>query len=217
MGVLDPGMRPPALESALRAYAAGALPGPLHALIGAHLELCSHNRDFVAALEGQHASLDVAQASPCCLRKREDRLAAILEQEPLPREKCCRPASQGWPRALAHYVPQGVDGLAFRTLLPGIRECALGGEGEAKAYFYRVRGGKKVPDHLHEGEEFTLVLEGALEDNGRRYGPGEINVAGEATHAPVAVPGEECLCFVVLTGPLRLTGPVGRFLNRFMN
>lgn len=210
--------RAPVLEQALRGYASGALPPPLHALIGAHLELSCENRDFVAGLEKKHASLGIAHAAPCEMRQREDRLAAILEQEPLAREQCCRAPREGWPRALQHFLSAPPESLPFRTLLPGISECRLASEQNAEALLYRVRGGKKIPEHIHQGEEFTLVLSGALLDRGRRYGAGDVNIGDDSeAHAPVAEAGQDCICFVVLTGRLRLTGPIGRLFNRFMS
>jgi hypothetical protein len=92
--------RPKALEDALKGYAAGALPGALHALVGAHLELSCQSREFVASLERSLASQNLIEAKPCTLRAGQDRLAAILQQEPLTREKCCREPSPGWPRTL---------------------------------------------------------------------------------------------------------------------
>ena len=209
--------RPRVLESALKGYAAGSLPRALHALLGAHLELSCENRAFVASLESSLATKDLSEGHPCAMRAGKDRLAAILDKEPLPREKCCREPNPGWPRALRHYLGDAPEKLPFRTLLPGIAECRLSGDENAEALLYKVRGGKKIPEHAHEGEEYTLVLSGALLDRGRRYCPGDVNVGDDSVqHAPVAAPGQDCICFVVFTGPLRLTGPFGRFLNRFM-
>jgi putative transcriptional regulator len=217
MNALTRHERPKALEAALKGYAAGSLPRALHALVGAHLELSCENRDFVAALEGSLASKDLMGAAPCEMRAGSARLAAILEQEPLAREKCCRDSNPGWPRALRHYMGEEPEKLPFRTLLPGISECRLSGDENAEALLYKVRGGKTIPEHVHMGEEFTLVLSGALLDRGQRYCPGDVNIGDDSVqHAPVAAPGQECICFVVLTGPLRLTGTIGRLFNRFM-
>lgn len=217
MGSLALQPRNPVLEQALRDYAGGTLPRALHALVGAHLELSCEHRDFVASLEKTHASNGIVRAAPCEMRQREDRLAAIFEREPLPREQCCRAPRDGWPRALQHYLSGAPENLPFRTLLPGIAECRLASEDNAEALLYKVRGGKKIPEHIHEGEEFTLVLSGALLDRGRRYSPGDVNIGDDSeAHSPMAEAGQECLCFVVLTGRLKLTGPIGRLFNRFM-
>lgn len=217
MGLSAHTNRNPVLEQALRAYAGGALPRALHALIGAHLELSCENRDFVTSLERDYAASDIVRASPCEVRAREDRLAAILAHDPLPKEQCCREPREGWPRALQHYLSTPPDKLPFRTLLPGIAECRLASEDNAEALLYKVRGGRKIPEHIHEGEEFTLVLSGALLDRGRRFCPGDVNIGDDSeAHAPVADAGQDCLCFVVLTGRLKLTGPIGRLFNRFM-
>jgi putative transcriptional regulator len=82
---------------------------------------------------------------------------------------------------------------------------------------YRIRAGKKMPQHTHEGSEYTLVIRGAFSDVTGRYGCGDVAISDEdIDHTPVAEAGEECLCFAVMDAPLRLTGPIGRFFNRFV-
>jgi putative transcriptional regulator len=82
---------------------------------------------------------------------------------------------------------------------------------------YRIRAGKKMPQHTHEGSEYTLVIRGAFSDVTGRYGRGDVAISDEdLDHTPIAEAGEECLCFAVMDAPLRLTGPIGRFLNRFV-
>ncbi len=207
----------PLLEQALLGYAAGTLPCALHALIGAHLELSEENRAFVAALENSRAGADIVSAPGGALHGRDARLAAILSKAPLAREQCHSARCPGYPRALRHYLAAPPDRLPFRTVLPGISECRLAGEEGTQARLYCLCGGRKVPEHTHEGEEFTLVLSGALLDRGRRFRPGDINLGDERDpHAPMAEAGQNCLCFAVLTGRLRLTGPVGRLFNRLM-
>ena len=38
----------------------------------------------------------------------------------------------------------------------------------------------------------------------------------DVDHRPIADEGEDCLCFAVTEGSLRLTGPVGRFFAPFL-
>ena len=74
-----------------------------------------------------------------------------------------------------------------------------------------------MPQHTHHGNELTLVLKGAFTDETGLYARGDVAFAtSDIDHQPVAEADEECLCFAVVDGGLRLTGPVGRFLNVFM-
>ena len=48
-----------------------------------------------------------------------------------------------------------------------------------------------------------------------RYARGDLAIADSALdHQPVADSGEDCICFAVTDAPLRLTGPVGRIVER---
>ncbi len=204
----------PSREALLAAYAAGQLPCAAHALVAAHLEISPENRVFVASLEESLAK-EFSVDRPCCeIRKREARLDAIF---------CCdqqahkAPCDSDIPRALRHFLGRCVDEMPYRTVLPGIRECRIEGEGGMNAMLYRIAPGKKIPQHSHEGTEITLVLRGGFSDGTGHYVRGDIAIADEdVDHIPVADKGEECVCFAVLDAPLRLTGPVGRLLNRFM-
>jgi putative transcriptional regulator len=47
------------------------------------------------------------------------------------------------------------------------------------------------------------------------YRRGDIAIADqEVDHRPVADREEDCICFAVTDAPIRLTGPVGRLLQR---
>ncbi len=201
----------PSLEMVLAGYAAGSLPRALHALVGAHLEMSSANRAFVASLEDSLAQ-DVAGQSPGTIRARQSRLDAIFA--------CAAAApriSGEDPKCLVHFLGKPVDDLTFRTILPGVRECRIATGDGTQALLFRIRAGRKLPQHAHEGSEVTLVLRGGFRDETGHYGCGDIAVAGEdLDHTPVADPDEECVCFAVLDAPLRLTGPIGRLFNRFI-
>jgi putative transcriptional regulator len=61
----------------------------------------------------------------------------------------------------------------------------------------------------------VLVLEGGYSDNTGHYRRGEIVLADrDVDHRPVADLGEACICFIVHEGGIRLTGPMGRIVER---
>lgn len=202
---------PSSLELILAGYASGTLPPALHALIGAHLELSPVNRPFVRSLEDA-LSRTVTQEAPCAIRAREERLAAIFACGTDPGGR--RASAVDEPKALLHFLGKPVDELDFRTILPGVRECRLKTDGGVNAVFYKIRAGRKMPQHSHEGSEVTLVLRGGFRDEAGHFRRGDIAVADEhLDHVPVADDDEECLCFAVLDAPLRLTGIFGRWAN----
>lgn len=203
------------MDALLASYAAGSLPKSLHALIGAHLELNPHSRDYVSTLEAALARAVESQPIQSAGHRRE-RLDAIFALAPDPEDGSER-AENSDPKALRHFLGRDLDTLEFRTVLPGVKECRIETDDGTTAIFYRIRGGKKMPQHTHEGSEYTLVIRGAFSDVTGRYGRGDVAISDEEIdHTPIAEEGEECLCFAVMDAPLRLTGPIGRYFNRFI-
>jgi putative transcriptional regulator len=199
------------MDALLAAYAAGSLPRSLHALVGSHLELQSANRAYVSSLE-ESLGRGVDNAASPPLRDRQARLAAIFatDQDVQRREAAM-------PRALAHFFGRDLDDLDFRSVLPGIKECRLEAGDGTVAVLYRIRPGRKMPQHTHEGSEVTLVLKGGFTDESGHYARGDVAITDEhVDHVPVADDDEECICFAVMDAPLRLTGPIGRLFNRFI-
>ncbi len=85
-----------------------------------------------------------------------------------------------------------------------------------KTRLLRIKAGTALPQHTHEGHEFTLLLAGGFSDASGHYLRGDVAVADASVdHRPVADDGEDCLCLAVTDAPLRLTGPFGRYLNFF--
>lgn len=209
-----------AMDTLLAAYAAGGLPKSLHALVGSHLELNPDSRVYVHALETALAS-SVDESEPVIVKNRLARLDEIFSAEPVKSRVSGDHVSDtplsDEPRALRHFLGRSIDSLEFRTVLPGVKECHIETDDGTTAILYRIRGGKKMPQHTHEGSEVTLVIRGAFRDESGYYGRGAVAITDEdIDHTPVAVEGEECLCFAVTDAPLRLTGPIGKYLNRFI-
>jgi hypothetical protein len=122
------------------------------------------------------------------------------------------------PLALRSYVGRHLDVLRWRTILPGIKECRITRNARGEASLLRCRPGMALPAHTHEGREATLVLQGAFSDVTGRYTLGEIEVADDTVdHRPVADRTAECIVFVVLEAPVKLTGLFGRLIQRIYN
>jgi putative transcriptional regulator len=86
-------------------------------------------------------------------------------------------------------------------------------DGEASLLW--IRAGQAMLSHTHSGLEATLVLKGGFADIHGHYERGDIAVADETVdHKPVADDTEDCICFVVSEGHVKLTGPIGRIFSR---
>jgi len=209
-----------ALDTLLAHYARGALSAPLHVLVASHLELRPESRRFVGALEGVVASA-IVQEDPVHISDRDARLAAIFAAEaesetPVRARSACSGISGDVPHPLARYLGQSLTEVPWRSLLPGVKEYRIEDNEEGEAVLYWIKGGRKMPFHTHEGSEYTLVLKGAFSDLNGHYGRGDIAIAdADVDHRPIADPDADCFCFAVTDAPLKLTGPIGRIVQRF--
>ncbi len=200
------------LDALLAAYCAGALDPATHALIASHLILAPQNRRFVAALEDLAAG-EVERAAPSPLSDRDQRLAAIFNS-PVPYASLA--SSSVLPGPLLRLIGSDIGDLKWRKKLPGVREFKVGESERGEASLLWIGGGRRVPSHTHEGSEVTLVLKGAFSDVTGNYRRGDIAIAeADLDHRPMTSETEDCICFAVTDAPLRLTGPVGRILDRF--
>jgi putative transcriptional regulator len=203
------------LDALLAGYAAGSLTPELHSLVAAHLTIRPENRAFVSKLEQlKAAGLDEVEPQPVADRARC--LAAIFgSQAPVPAPALAE--DPVLPAPLLRLVGRPLDEIRWRTLLPGIREHKLAGQHDCDASLLWVRAGRTMPSHSHDGSEITLVLKGGFSDETGHYRRGDIAFAdSEIDHHPLADADEDCICFAVTDAPLRLTGPIGRIVQRIM-
>jgi putative transcriptional regulator len=200
----------------LAAYAGGAVSRPLAVLVESHCALRPASRSFVRALEGQGGA-EVEAAPPLALQNgRDAALAAILAADnrdsPGPAVEAVDPVL---PSPLRRYVGHGLEEVHWRWLMPGLKEHRFADKGVSLLW---AKGGAKLPVHTHDGMEVTLVLSGAFSDKTGCYARGDIEIGDdELDHQPIVERGQDCVCFVVAEGALRLTGPFGRWIDRLQS
>lgn len=196
-------------------YASGSAPEAVSVLVAAHLELCPAARETLARLEAVGGALleelPPVGLSPAGIEAVFAKLDGLAQDAPVPAPPSAAP---GLPRALAPYLPGGLDGLAWKNAGRGFEEASLGRRGRHAMSLLRARDGGRVPTHSHTGTEFLLVLDGAFHDERARYSRGEVCVGDSDTlHTPTVDRGTSCLCLLVDDGTVRLPGLAGRLLN----
>lgn len=217
-------------DEVLMAYAAGSLPEALSLVVASHITLCPVCRAEVENFEALGGSL-IEDIDPASLP--ESALVDILSQidseevgggTGLPWGESQMPAKRqiedpSVPRPLRDYLDRDLASLEWRQVIRGVEEAEISLQsGDCRTRLMRIQPGVAMPRHTHGGDEVTLVLEGGYSDADGHYGRGDVQTADPSIdHQPVADEGEPCICLVVSDGPLKLTGPVGRWLNPFIS
>jgi len=199
-------------------HASGAASAPVGLLVASHLTLSPQARRSYRRFEALGGAL-LERVEPVPIASDSlDRMFARLDTAPSP-DTPAAPAIDSLPAPLSQYVGGSVASLSWRQVTRGVEEAILPVNGRAgeKATLLRIAAGRAIPRHTHRGLEMTLVLEGAFDDEAGRYQRGDVCIADSAIeHQPVAAPTRDCLCLVVASSPIRLTGPLMRLLNPFL-
>lgn len=203
-------------DALLMSYAAGNLPEGFGLVVATHVTLCDECRSRLEAFEALGGAVveaeSVAEVSEDALAHvmaRLDRAAApTTAPAPVSRPKSILPAP------VAAYVGGDLDRVKWKSLGMGVRQAILPTSRRATARLLYIPAGQSIPDHGHRGTELTLVLRGAFRDATDRFGPGDVEIAGEdLQHTPVAEAREDCICLAATDAPLRFSGLVPRLLQ----
>lgn len=198
-------------DQLLMSYAAGTLPEAFSLVAATHISLCDDCRARLMAFEAvggavlEEGAAAMEGGVEACLARAGSPVAA----RPSPRRR------QGvLPGPLADYVGGGIENVRWQKLGMGVRQAILPTSRKASARLLYIPAGQAVPDHGHKGMELTLVLQGAFRDETDRFGPGDVEVAGEElVHVPRAEPGEDCICLAATDAPLRFKELIPRVLQ----
>ncbi len=204
----------------LMAYAAGALPEAFELVVAAHVSMCDECRARLGAFDAVGGTL-LEETSGAALDEdsldRTLRLIAEAEAEGEAKREAPAARSGDLPQPLHAYIGGSLADVRWRRLGGGVFDAVLPVEGDATARLLRIKPGTRVPDHGHKGEELTLVLKGAFSDASGRFGPGDVECAGDdMEHTPVAEPGEDCICLAAMDNPLKFKKVLPRLAQRVM-
>lgn len=197
-------------------YAAGTLSPAAALVVESHLALCdtcaAAHRDTLAL-----AGVLFEELSPSELDARlfERTLARLDEKRPATRQAQARRP----PRDLGIRLPAPIAERAtsgWRWMGPGMAYARLDVPEDPKTnlVLLKIGAGKRMPTHGHSGEELTLVLQGAFEDEHGRCAAGDLaEEDGDTHHTPVVTGEETCICLASIEGRLRPHGLIGRLVS----
>ncbi len=200
----------------LAGYASGALSEGMSLLIAAHNTYCPKCRADVERFETLSSALMMEEPAPVATSSPSLEAAMRALDAPI----CTRPIAEDplgiVPMPIRAELDGPLDSLGWKFRLPGLHEYTFDGFDGEHVSLMRIRPGTGVLHHTHEGEEATLILSGQMEDQGVRYGRGDVALNDHNdNHKPRVVGDEICYCLIVMSGNLKFTGPVGRALNLF--
>lgn len=193
-------------------YATGSLPTGTRLVVASHAAFCADCRQQISRFEAVGgAMLDGIEPIPVRERVFHTVMAAI---DNLPAPQAEQPASD-LAKVLPFPLRRYVDSASrWRSAGLGIDEIELKlGSNQHRASLLRIRAGRAMAMHRHQGLEYTVVLAGSFNDGGARYDAGDLCLGAGPQHMPVADAGQDCICLTVLDAPIVLTGRWGRLLN----
>jgi putative transcriptional regulator len=86
-----------------------------------------------------------------------------------------------------------------------------------RVWILKAPAGKGLLRHRHVGEEWTMVLKGAFEDQTGRYAAGDFVQLGDGVeHEPMAGPTEACFCLIMIQNSPRYPTLIGKLAGPFL-
>ena len=195
-------------DDLLLSYAAGSLSESWSLAVASHLSVCSACRKTLEIAETVGGVLleDIPdqQLSSATL---ESVLAQIDQPDIEAVSENSQPsATDGsiFPTVLQKYIGSSVENIPWKTIGAGIRQHLIETPDKGGSLrLLRIKAGKSVPNHGHQGRELTLVLSGSYHDGFSTYGAGDMQDADEEiVHKPIVDDGPDCICLVITDAPI---------------
>lgn len=211
-------------EALLMDYAAGALNEAQSLVVAAHLTLSPDARRIVSDCEAIGGGLLHCACEPVAMKKDSlDKVLKKMEEGQCKGKDKCAPSccdtikSLNLPLPVQEYL-QKAERIVWKTVYPGIHSYEIDTAcRQSKIRLVQIDPGVKTPEHSHGGIEITLLIDGAVHDRTGTYSRGDLLVLDQTvTHQPIADEKRGCVCLIVNSNPIHLTGWLGKFLNPFL-
>lgn len=194
----------------LRDYALGLSDFASSLVIASHLSLCDDCRAELETIDilGALICLDGGENAVVNEKFEARVLEAVKAAPSLVRPKADGPFPQPLVEALGGQSPK------WRRLGPGVSQCIIAKEKNSSVRLLRIDPGQPVPQHGHQGNELTLVLQGAFSDETGEFLIGDLETADETLeHQPVASGDDDCICLASTSDPLVFKSILPRLLQ----
>lgn len=207
-------------EEAVTDFAAGTLSPAKHLIVACQSEMSDDVSERIKFQETIAASfLDDVKSAPLTPLF----MGRVLENLPeQPRDEGQAPKKNALaPNTLRQKIGQGLSDIKWRSFVPGVAIYDIYGDRRYNSgdrlYLLKARGGIKMPEHSHSGEEWTLILTGSYTIGDQRFSRGDLHIEDDTTvHSPHIDEGEDCICLVMTQGPLKMKSLAARIVQPFV-
>ncbi len=211
-------------DTLLMDYAAGTLDETQTLVVAAHLTYSQKARDFIKSCESIGGAL-IEEESPSDMNAGSlQSVLDRLESAPKPQTRPTQPKTPTpgvfefeLPEPLRRPFTDQKKAPKWQTIFPHIKSIEFPVDCKTTyGRFVKIAPGHHAPEHRHTGTEITLVLDGAFHDETGSYEVGDLIVTDETfEHEPIACEINGCVCLIVQTAPIKLTG-IKAILNPFL-
>ena len=205
-------------EASITDYALGNLSPAKHFVMACQSEISETVADEISFREEIATSfLDQTEGKPLS----PEFLGAVLAN--LPKGESddeAQAIGQGMaPKTLRSVLGHGLQDMKWRSMVPGVAvHDVLGNrryEDGERLYLLKAKGGMKMPEHSHKGEEWSLILTGSYSIGDKTYRRGDLHIEDDTvTHAPHIDEGEDCICLVMTEGPLVMKSWIPKIVQK---
>jgi putative transcriptional regulator len=200
-------------------FSAGTLDTATSICVASHLHFCASCRAEVARLDQVGAQL-MAISSPERVDDSifEEVMRKIDEghtEEPVVEQN---KGIQYFPDLINKLIHDAAETPIWKRLSKSMEEAKLfTGQDKFEVALHKICAGGTTPKHDHRGTEYTVVLKGSFSDEKSVYTEGDfiIREPGDV-HQPMGAKNGECICLSAQEAPIKLTSPLGFFLNPWL-
>ncbi len=201
-------------------FAAGRLDEARAVVVATHLGLCADCTKAVSDFEsvGGHLlettkPVEMAHDALEKILARADVTANVI----VPASPALDQPERNLP--LSGFLKGSIDDVKWKRVAPGLSQSVIEAQGYRQGVLrlLKIEPGTQMPKHSHSGNELTLILRGAYEDEIGDFGVGDLaDLDGEYTHTPKAKGDEPCICLIATAAPLKFKTLAGRIAQPFI-
>jgi putative transcriptional regulator len=199
-------------------FSSGTGSNAISIAVSTHLHYCSDCRRQVANNETAAAVMFEHQTKETLKENSFDQLMSRIKSEPAEPIISKPKSPTRFPSVVEKLIRHDTESLTWHKPMKNLRVSQILTDDTGIILgLHHMKSGGRVPHHTHRGNEISVVIEGGFSDELGSYGPGDfIHLSTEHQHSPQADADGDCWLLSLVEAPVKLTGPLGWFVNPFI-